>query len=201
MKLIIDELMIKDASVVIRPGLNIPGIAQEYTVPIPTVTMKNIGNADNAQNGAAMRDVAQQVITVMAANASNSGMLPKELQGLLNMDLNAVMAEVGNRLGAEAQKRIAAAVPGELGAQLSKLAADPNALLQDPSKAVDVAKQGLKENLDKRLKEQGISTTNPSDLLNDPGKAAQGLQGLLGGRKDREKDREKRREPDAPAPK
>jgi hypothetical protein len=199
MKLIIDELTIKEASVVIRPGLSIPGVAQEYTVPIPTVTMKNIGNADNAQNGAAMRDVAQQVITVMAANASNSGMLPKELQGLLNLDLNLVMAEVGNRLGAEAQKRIAAAVPGELGAQLSKLAADPNALIQDPNKAVDAVKENLKDNVGKRLQEQGIPATNPADLLNDPGKAAQGLQGLLGGRKDREKDRDKRRDQDAPA--
>ena len=205
MKLIIDELTIKDASVVIRPGINIPGIAQEYTVPIPTVTMKNIGNADNAQNGAAMRDVAQQVITVLAANASNSGMLPKELQGLLNMDLNSVMAEVGNRLGAEAQKRIAAAVPGELGAQLSKLAADPNALLQDPGKAVDLAKENLQKSLEKTLQDKGIPATNPADLLNDPGKAVEGLQGLLGGRKDREKDRErdrdKRREQDAPAQK
>ena len=130
--------------------------------------MKNIGNADGAQNGAAMRDVAQQVITVMAANASNSGMLPEELQDLLNMDVNAVMAELGKRLGAEAQKRIAAAVPGELGKQLGKLAADPNALIKDPSKAVDVAEQGLKENLGKALKEKGISTTNPSELLERP---------------------------------
>src|SRR5688500_10403900 len=30
MKLIIDELTIKEASVVIRPGLNFPGVAQEY---------------------------------------------------------------------------------------------------------------------------------------------------------------------------
>jgi hypothetical protein len=191
MKLIIDELTIKDAVVLIRPGINFPGVAQEYTVPIPTVVMKNIGNADGTQNGAAMRDVAQQVITVMAANASNSGMLPKELQNLLNMDLNSVMAELGNRLGAEAQKRIAAAVPGELGQQLSKVIADPNALMKDPSKAADV----LKENLGKTLGEKGLPTSNPADLLKDPGKAAEGLQGLLGGRK----DKEKRKPADAPS--
>jgi hypothetical protein len=191
MKLIIDDLTIKDASVVIRPGIDFPGVAKEYTVTIPTVTMKNIGNADNAQNGAAMRDVAQQVITVMAANASNSGMLPKELQNLLNMDLNSVMAELGNRLGAEAQKRIAAAVPGELGQQLSKIAADPNALIKDPSKVADALKQNAAESVNKGLEKQGLPTSNPSELLNDPNKALQGLQGVLGGKKDKNKDKEK----------
>src|SRR5688572_7178028 len=46
MKLIIDELTIKEATVLVRPGINLPGIAKEITVPIPTVTMKNIGNAE-----------------------------------------------------------------------------------------------------------------------------------------------------------
>jgi hypothetical protein len=161
-------------------------VAQEYTVPIPTVVMKNIGNDEKAQNGAAMRDVAQQVITVMAANASNSGMLPKELQNLLNMDLNSVMAELGNRLGAEAQKRIAAAVPGELGQQLSKIAADPNALMKDPGKAGQVLQDNAQKQLGKALEEKGLPTSNPADLLKDPG-----LQGLLGGKKDKEKGKKK----------
>lgn len=187
MRLVIDELTIKDALVVVRPGISLPGIAEEITVPIPTVTMKNIGNADNAQNGAALRDVAQQVITVMAANASNSELLPQELRGLLSLDVNAVVAELGNRIGAEAQKRIAAAVPGELGAQLSKLASDPSALLNDPGKAVDA----LKGNLGKSLDLDGLPG-NPDDALNDPGKAVEGLGGLLGnrGKKDKEKNKE-----------
>ena len=191
MKLIIDDLTIKDAAVVIRPGINFPGVAPEYTVTIPTVTMKNIGNADGTQNGAAMRDVAQQVITVMAANASNSNMLPEELRKLLTMDLNSVMAELGNRLGAEAQKRIAAAVPGELGQQLSQLAADPNALLKDPGKAGQVLQENVQKNIGKALEGKGLPTSNPSELLNDPNKAVQGLQGLLGGKKDKDKNKEK----------
>jgi hypothetical protein len=182
MKLIIDDLTIKDATVVIRPGLDIPGIAKEFTVTVPTVSMKNIGNSDNAQNGAAMRDVAQQVITVLAANASNSNLLPEQLRGLLSLDVNQVVAELGNRLGAEAQKRIAAAVPGELGQQLSKIAADPNALIKDPNKAVDALKENFGKELGKKL-----PTSNPSELLNDPAKAAEGLKGLLGGAKDKKK--------------
>ena len=185
MKLIIDELTIKEATVVVRPGLNIPGLAQEITVPIPTVVMKNIGNDDSAQNGAAMRDVAQQVITVLVANASQSGMLPKELQALMSLDVNKIMAELGPRLGAEAQKRIIAAVPGALGEQLGQIVADPNALLKDPSKAGDI----LKENLGKTLEEKGVPTTNPADALKDPAKAAEGLKGLLGGKKDKKEEK------------
>jgi hypothetical protein len=39
---------------------------------------------------------------------------------------------VAAKLGAEAQKRIAAAIPGELGNKLSKV--DPQALAKDPAK-------------------------------------------------------------------
>jgi uncharacterized protein involved in outer membrane biogenesis len=137
MKLIIDELVIKDAVVVIRPGLDdllAKVLPKEITLSIPTVTMKNIGNDASAQNGAAMRDVAQQVITVLAAKAADSNGLPPELKGLLTLDLNKVMAELGPRLGAEAQKRIVAALPGALGEELGKIAADPNALMKDPAR-------------------------------------------------------------------
>ena len=189
MKLIIDELTIKEATVVVRPGINLPGIAQEITVPIPTFVMKNIGTADGTQNGAAVRDVVQQVITVLAANASNSSALPEELRGLLNLDVNAVMAELGTRLGAEAQKRIVAALPGELGARLSQVVADPNALLKDPGKAAEGMVEGARENLGKTLEEKGIPTDIDA-VKKDPAKAVQGLTGLFGNRKDRKKDKE-----------
>ena len=191
MKLIIDELTVKDASVVIRPGLNLPGVAKEFTVTVPTIVMKNIGNDDSAQNGAAMRDVAQQVITVLAANASNSSALPEELRKLMDLDVKALAAELGNRLGAEAQKRIAAAVPGELGKQLSEIMADPNALIADPGKAVDVVKENVKENLAKEMEKRGLPATLPTnvdDIQKDPAKAVEGLRGLLGGKRDRKKD-------------
>lgn len=199
MKLIIDELTIKEAMVVVRPGINLPGIAQEITIPIPTVVMNNIGTGEGAQNGAAVRDVAQQVITVLAANASNSDALPEELRGLLNLDLNAVMAELGDRLGAEAQKRIVAALPGELGARLSQVLADPNALIKDPGGAAEAAAEGLREDVGKRLEEKGIPL-DPDEIKKDPGKAVEGLRGLLGGKK-KDKEPEKELAPESePSP-
>ena len=51
LKLIIDELTIKDPTVVVRPGqINIPGVKlpEEITVTIPTMAMKNIGTGPGA---------------------------------------------------------------------------------------------------------------------------------------------------------
>src|SRR4051794_7283522 len=79
-KLIVDELTVKDAKVVIRHGLPIPGLPAEINVAIPTFTMKNVGSGDGAQNGAAVKDVAMQVITALAAQASTNGGLPPEFQ-------------------------------------------------------------------------------------------------------------------------
>jgi len=129
-KLIIDELKMEDAQVVIHPGL--PGVRQEIAVPVPSITLKDVGSARGSQNGAAIKDVAMVVIAALAGHAAQSGALPAELRGLLQLNVG----QVAGKLGAEAQKQIAAAIPGELGNRLSKLAADPEALAKDPTKAL-----------------------------------------------------------------
>jgi uncharacterized protein involved in outer membrane biogenesis len=129
-KLIIDELKIQDAQVVIHPGL--PGLAEEITVPVPSMSLNNVGSGNGSQNGAAIKDVAMQVITALATSAAASGSLPAELKGMLHANV----ADVAGKLGAEAQKQIAAAIPGEFGNKLSKMAADPEALAKDPSKVM-----------------------------------------------------------------
>jgi hypothetical protein len=73
-----------------------------------------------------------QVITALATSAAASGSLPAELKGMLHANV----ADVAGKLGAEAQKQIAAAIPGEFGNKLSKIAADPEALAKDPSKVL-----------------------------------------------------------------
>ena len=130
LKLIIDELKMQDAQVVIHPGL--PGVRQEIVVPVPSITLKNVGSGRGSQNGAAIKDVAMVVITALAGSAAQSGSLPPELKAVLQLNVG----QVAGKLGAEAQKQIAAAIPGELGNRLSKVVGDPQTLAKDPSKAL-----------------------------------------------------------------
>jgi len=120
MKLVIDQLDVKDAEVVIRPGL--PGVQDEILVPVPALSMRDVGRGTGAHNGAAIRDGAMQVMTALAEKAAQSDKLPVQLRALLH--LNA--AEVAAKLGAEAIKHVAQ-VPGELGKKLST---------EDPTKAL-----------------------------------------------------------------
>jgi hypothetical protein len=128
--LIIDELKMQDAQVVIHPGL--PGVQQEITVPVPSITLKNVGSGRGSQNGAAIKEVAMVVTAALASAAAESGSLPPELKAILRLNVG----QVASKLGAEAQKQIAAAIPGELGNRLSKVAGDPEVLAKDPAKAV-----------------------------------------------------------------
>jgi len=159
-KLIIDDLLVKDALVTIQP--NIPGLPNEINVPVPNVELKNVGTGEGSQNGAAIKDVAMQVMTALAAKASDSEAIPAELKALLKGDLSQVLGS----LGAEAQKRILAAVPGPLGQTLGNLVSNPDAL-KNPQQAIG--------NL---MKKENLPTSQPSDL----GKDVQGLQGLLKGK-------------------
>jgi hypothetical protein len=127
-KLIIDDLRIQDAQVFIHPGL--PGVRQEIAVKVPAIVLKDVGSGRGAQNGAAIKDVAMVVISALAAKAAESGSLPAELKALLQFNAG----QVAGKLGAEAQKQIAAAVPGELGKRLSNI--DTQSVAKDPGKAL-----------------------------------------------------------------
>jgi uncharacterized protein involved in outer membrane biogenesis len=129
-KLIIDDLKVQDAQVVIHPGL--PGVRQEIKVAVPSLAMKNVGSGRGSQNGAAIKDVAMVVMTALAAKAAESDSLPPALRALLTLNAG----QVAGKLGAEAQRQIAAAVPGELGNRLSRVAGDPAALAKDPAKVL-----------------------------------------------------------------
>ena len=212
LKVAVGELTVKDPTVVIRPGeLNIPGIelAKEITLNIPTVTLKNVGTSDDAQNGAAIKDVIMQVITVMAANAANSGQLPDQLKNLLNVDVQQVVAG----LTAEAQKRIAEALPGEAGRIVAAVIADPQALLKDPGKVVGAQVGQLREQAEQEAQKRlgGLidqvtgnkGSTQPStqpatqpvdQVKQEAGKAVQqGLENLLNRDRDRGKTKDRNR--------
>lgn len=159
LKLIIDDLKLTNPQVVVK-GLG----AADIPVTLPSLELKNIGNGDGAQNGAAVKDVVSQIITAMAASATNSSALTAEFKTLLSANVGAAMA----KLGAEAQKSVANAIPGPVGHSLSQLVSDPQALAKNPSKAVQSLLGG------------GNATTQPADMKKQ---ATDALQGLLGGKK------------------
>ena len=114
MKVIIDELTVTDAIVDVRLG-NIPGLGEmkPIEVKVPSMTLKNIGNSDNAQNGAALKDVVMQVATALAGKAGDSANFPDQLKGMLKSNLN----DVAVKLGGEFTKQlggITQSVQGEL---------------------------------------------------------------------------------------
>jgi uncharacterized protein involved in outer membrane biogenesis len=129
-KLIIDELKMQDAQVVIHPGL--PGVRQEITVPVPSITLKNVGSGRGSQNGAAIKDVAMVVITALAGRAAQSGSLPPELKAALQLNVG----QVAGALGAEAQslaKDPSKALQGEVSGILGGKTKEPAPATQPPA--------------------------------------------------------------------
>jgi hypothetical protein len=162
LKLIIDDLKLGNPQVVIK-GVG----ATDIPLSLPSIELKNIGTGGGAQNGAAVKDVLGQVITAMAAAASDSSALSAELKQVLSANVGAAMAN----LGSEAQKRVAAAIPGPLGQSLSKLVSDPQALARDPGKAVQSLLGGGATG-------NGNPTTKPADAKDQ---AVDALKGFLNG--------------------
>ena len=102
-KVIIDELTVSDAIVDVRLG-KLPGLGEmkPITVNVPTMTLKNIGNADGNGNGAAMKDVVMQVATALAGKAGDGANLPAEFKAILSGNLT----DVAGKLGGEFTKQL-----------------------------------------------------------------------------------------------
>lgn len=163
MKLIIDSIMIKDPEVVLRPG--IPGLAEEIPLKLGTYEMKNVGNADGAETGVAVKQVVTQIVSEMAAKASSSGGVPAQLKLILDGDLNQIATKF---------------IPGKAGEIVGSLL-NPDTL-KDPGKAALTA-----------IDNATGATTNPTkaigDLIGGEKKPEDALKGLLGG--DKKKDEKK----------
>lgn len=161
-KMIIDELTLKDATVLLRAP---PILPKEITVNIPSVTLKNIGNADGAQNGAAIKEVVVAAMGALAASASNSSLL-KDFGGfdkLLGDQANQVMGKISKQLGDQVNQ-----ITKNLGGQVDKVIGGAGG---------DLVGKTL----------QGVTGGK------DPAKAIEdGLGGLLGGKKDKDKEKKQK---------
>lgn len=166
--LIIDDLKLNNPQVLVK-GIG----ASDIPLSLPSIELKNVGQGTGAENGAALKDVVNQVITAIAASASDSSALSAEFKQVLNANVAAAMTN----LGAEAQKRVAAAIPGQLGQSLSKLVSDPQSMAKDPGKALQSLLGG---------NNNGGATTQPANKdVKD--QAVNALQGLLGGKNGKKK--------------
>jgi hypothetical protein len=160
-KVIIDELTINNATIDVRMG-KLPGGLGEVkpiTVSVPSLTLKNIGNADNAQNGAAIKDVVMQVATALSAKVTESGNLPAEFKAMLQSNLTEVASKLGvefnKQLGGiskNLQDQIQKAIPGDVG----KIVPDVSKALpkeaSDPGKAIGDLLGGNKDKEKKKDK-------------------------------------------------
>jgi uncharacterized protein involved in outer membrane biogenesis len=98
-KLVIDELDLNNAQVTFMPG--IPGLADSIQVPIASMTLKDIGNADGNQTGAAIKDVILQTTTALAGKAVADSKLSPPVKLILSQELAAVSTQLGSGFDAQ----------------------------------------------------------------------------------------------------
>lgn len=157
MRLIIDSLTISDATVVIKPGLGLAGLDKDIEIKIPTLQMKNIGNDDSAQNGAALKEVVMLASREMAAKAVEVGNLPEPLKLALSGDLDNLTKQFADKLGHEAQKAL-----GDVQAQVQ----------QQADKAVKGVQDNVQKEADKAVGNllNGLGGNKNKEKPKEPGK-------------------------------
>ena len=140
MKVIIQDLQVKDAAVTLRPG--IPGLSEEINIPIPSFELKQIGTGEGANNGAAVKEVVMLLVTTMAGKASESDKLPPEVQLLLKGDVESLARDVAAKYGEKALGELKKNLPPEVGNVVGGVL-DATKQGKDPGKAVEEGLKGL----------------------------------------------------------
>lgn len=106
LRLIIGKLTVANTQVLLKP--NLPLLPPEISLTLPSITLQNIGNSDNSQNGAAIKDVLSQVLSAMADKLKESDKIPASIRPWIagsSVDLKAqAQAEAGKQLNAATQK-------------------------------------------------------------------------------------------------
>lgn len=150
MKLIIEKLDVRGATVVFRPDAGalsaLPGgladkLKPEYTLAIPDLSLTKIGTAEGNQNGVAMKEVVTQLITELTSKAAESNDLPPELRAILSGDLNGMLASLKEKGMAEAQKRLTKATDD----LKAKFAGEVDPKLLDALNNPDTAKAAIRD--------------------------------------------------------
>lgn len=145
-KLIIDQLNINGASVVIRPA--IPGMKEEYEIPVPRIELSAIGNADGNRNGEEFGRVAMQLAGEITARAAESDQLPPELRVILTQNIG----DLADALGGEIQKKLDH-LTGDLNKELSEKFGDLNKLTEGLGDKLGGKAEGALNEAESKLKD------------------------------------------------
>jgi uncharacterized protein involved in outer membrane biogenesis len=149
--LIIGHLEVREATVIMRPGL--PGLREEITISLPTIALENVGTGEGAQNGVAISEVVMQVATAMAAKAAESDALPEELRALLALDMNQIAARLDQEFTRQFERfteDLRAQVPEDVTRQVEQILRDPDTVREDPQRAVEEGLDALRGLRDRR---------------------------------------------------
>jgi hypothetical protein len=100
LRVMIGKLTVHNATVVIRPGLGmLDKNLTEVSVPLPTLTLENIGTDDSAQNGVALRQVVAQLLAEAARQGSQlTDALTAQFKTALAGGLQDVTQQLGGKL-------------------------------------------------------------------------------------------------------
>jgi len=122
-KLIIDELTVTNAKVTVKAFA--PLLPKDIVVEVPSITLKNIGNAEGAKNGAAIKDVVGAVISALAAKVSTLPDLKNfgNLDKLLGDQANAVMGNISKEMEKQVGQ-IQQQVTGEINKAIGNVGGD-----------------------------------------------------------------------------
>jgi len=153
-KLIVDELTVKDAAVAVRA----PMLPSELSITIPTVTLKEVGTGEGNKNGVAIREVVGMAMSALAAKAAESPELANfdALKKQLESQAKDVAAKVSRQLS-EQVDAITKDVTGEVDKALGGTGVDVNKAVKDatggkdPGKAVE---KGIGDLLGGKKKEE-----------------------------------------------
>ena len=127
-KLIIDQLTVKDATVTLKAFP--PLLPKDFTVTVPELKLANIGNAEGAKNGAAIKDVVGAVISALAAKVSTMPDLKQfgDLDKLLGQQAKAVMGDISKEMEKQVSQ-IQGQVLGEVNKALGNVGGDVGKLI------------------------------------------------------------------------
>ena len=165
--LVIDRLTVRNARVVVRPAIE--GLKEEYAVTVPTLTLDEIGTAEEAQNGVAIGRAAADVAVALGKKALESDELPPELRAVLSGDFDQMLSRYGDKLKDE----VAGQIRGQLDQLGDRVGGEAGDLIDqaaggDVGGAVEEGRQKVEDEARQRV-DEGIK---------------KGLGNLLGGGKD-----------------